>query len=314
VSAVARSQEPIIDLDPSYPYQLEGDLLAVWRPRGRARDARAAGLVAKLWPCTNPRCACSDVQVSTVLLDDRATSVRFVDGALSVTSLGQSSSRGPSIAIDFFTGAVSGANDTPLPKEVAPFFDKPLPGWVLDDIYALWRTQRSASPLPWRETALESWEPGYLLPHTAVFPDARFDHFVHEGAVYQIDFEFCVDPSCDCTGGRLVVLRVEHADGGSIRVSEVASASLEVPDMSPRDARGDTRLIVSLYLDWRARHPSPEERLQMLRAQTRERGAELHRLVRPKVTPAPAAVAGRIGRNDPCPCGSGKKHKRCCGR
>jgi len=28
---------------------------------------------------------------------------------------------------------------------------------------------------------------------------------------------------------------------------------------------------------------------------------------------APAAVAS-AGRNDPCPCGSGKKHKRCCGR
>ena len=22
----------------------------------------------------------------------------------------------------------------------------------------------------------------------------------------------------------------------------------------------------------------------------------------------------RVGRNDPCPCGSGKKHKKCCGR
>jgi uncharacterized protein YecA (UPF0149 family) len=22
----------------------------------------------------------------------------------------------------------------------------------------------------------------------------------------------------------------------------------------------------------------------------------------------------KVGRNDPCPCGSGKKYKRCCGR
>ena len=22
----------------------------------------------------------------------------------------------------------------------------------------------------------------------------------------------------------------------------------------------------------------------------------------------------KVGRNDPCPCGSGKKHKKCCGR
>jgi uncharacterized protein len=31
------------------------------------------------------------------------------------------------------------------------------------------------------------------------------------------------------------------------------------------------------------------------------------------VRPVPANVA-KAGRNDPCPCGSGKKHKRCCGR
>ncbi|MEK6426303.1 MAG: SEC-C metal-binding domain-containing protein, partial [Burkholderia gladioli] len=23
--------------------------------------------------------------------------------------------------------------------------------------------------------------------------------------------------------------------------------------------------------------------------------------------------APKVGRNDPCPCGSGKKHKKCCG-
>ena len=25
-------------------------------------------------------------------------------------------------------------------------------------------------------------------------------------------------------------------------------------------------------------------------------------------------AASKVGRNDPCPCGSGKKHKVCCGR
>lgn len=28
---------------------------------------------------------------------------------------------------------------------------------------------------------------------------------------------------------------------------------------------------------------------------------------------APSLPAGKIGRNDPCPCGSGKKFKKCCG-
>ena len=31
-------------------------------------------------------------------------------------------------------------------------------------------------------------------------------------------------------------------------------------------------------------------------------------------TPARPAATPRVGRNDPCPCGSGKKYKKCCGR
>ena len=26
------------------------------------------------------------------------------------------------------------------------------------------------------------------------------------------------------------------------------------------------------------------------------------------------SISDKVGRNDPCPCGSGKKYKRCCGR
>lgn len=30
--------------------------------------------------------------------------------------------------------------------------------------------------------------------------------------------------------------------------------------------------------------------------------------------PAPVRAAAKPGRNDPCPCGSGKKYKHCCGK
>ena len=30
--------------------------------------------------------------------------------------------------------------------------------------------------------------------------------------------------------------------------------------------------------------------------------------------PQPKIAEKKIGRNDPCPCGSGKKYKKCCGR
>ncbi|MCM8788244.1 MAG: SEC-C metal-binding domain-containing protein, partial [Candidatus Omnitrophica bacterium] len=33
----------------------------------------------------------------------------------------------------------------------------------------------------------------------------------------------------------------------------------------------------------------------------------------PEVKQQPIRVGKKIGRNDPCPCGSGKKYKKCCG-
>ena len=33
-----------------------------------------------------------------------------------------------------------------------------------------------------------------------------------------------------------------------------------------------------------------------------------------KPKPKPVRTGPKVGRNDPCPCGSGKKFKNCCGR
>jgi len=48
-----------------------------------------------------------------------------------------------------------------------------------------------------------------------------------------------------------------------------------------------------------------------------ERGdmlSQAHADTQQKVKPQPVKVAKKVGRNDPCPCGSGKKYKNCCGR
>lgn len=31
-------------------------------------------------------------------------------------------------------------------------------------------------------------------------------------------------------------------------------------------------------------------------------------------TSEPIRIEKKVGRNDPCPCGSGKKYKKCCGK
>jgi SWIM/SEC-C metal-binding protein len=44
-------------------------------------------------------------------------------------------------------------------------------------------------------------------------------------------------------------------------------------------------------------------------AEQPEDTAELDRLLNP---PRPVVAESRTGRNEPCPCGSGKKYKKCC--
>jgi preprotein translocase subunit SecA len=52
--------------------------------------------------------------------------------------------------------------------------------------------------------------------------------------------------------------------------------------------------------------------------EVKESGLNLLRIDQASATPekvrkAPVKVGPKVGRNDPCPCGSGKKYKKCCG-
>ena len=59
----------------------------------------------------------------------------------------------------------------------------------------------------------------------------------------------------------------------------------------------------------------PAERLELQRQLQVERArADQLELELRKTSQASIAPHQKIGRNQPCPCGSGKKHKRCCGR
>jgi preprotein translocase subunit SecA len=48
--------------------------------------------------------------------------------------------------------------------------------------------------------------------------------------------------------------------------------------------------------------------------QRRDREGAPARSLRPAAAPAMAAPRAKVGRNEPCPCGSGKKYKKCCGQ
>ena len=87
--------------------------------------------------------------------------------------------------------------------------------------------------------------------------------------------------------------------------------SLEIvgtKDGGPSDDRGEVE-FVARFQDERGRDLVHHELSTFAKRDGRWYFVEG---VSPKQPPAKRA-APKVGRNDPCPCGSGKKHKRCCG-
>ncbi|MCE4567008.1 preprotein translocase subunit SecA [Maribellus sp. CM-23] len=80
----------------------------------------------------------------------------------------------------------------------------------------------------------------------------------------------------------------------------------QIPIQSPdqvREAEARKRTDMSRYRTQKSELPGAENPMEGANTQTQERSR-----------PQPVTVEKRVGRNDPCPCGSGKKYKQCHGR
>ena len=308
-------------LDPSRPCQIGDNLLALWLPRGRGRDALADGLIARVDVCENPSCHCTLANLQAVRIDDRAEKAVLGGDKLRLAWHPPTNPPHPEgsarLSVDIVTGVVEASGGGKPPETVAKFFEEPLPFWVLDAFWARWRKSRLHLAVDWKAQALEQWEPGTLLSTMLVFPDERHDCYFVDGKTYQVDTMFCAVPTCNCTEARLSMLAVSE-DGESL--TEVGSAQLPPETMIPVDfdgGRENQEIFDRLYYEWCRRHVPAEARLLELRDMTRQRGLELLRLAsahsRTLVPAQQATPLSRPGRNTPCPCGSGKKFKRCCG-
>jgi len=92
------------------------------------------------------------------------------------------------------------------------------------------------------------------------------------------------------------------AHPGSIVVSSSDTAATLEPSK-----RGQARLE-QLWAAFQQRHPHHTARFAGRYATIKSIG---RRFVGPEE--ADASPKAKVGRNDPCPCGSGRKYKKCCG-
>jgi len=148
--------------------------------------------------------------------------------------------------------------------------------------------------------------------------------FEHEGEEYLVDDLYCPNPECDCRKVHLRFVRcVPSHRPAKVPVAKehfLAKVSLdgraEVVERQ-RGTRSEAEGVLSAWqesygddfgeLQWRY-----EKVKEIARRSAPGQTGVSRRYDQPPEELAPATV--RMGRNEPCPCGSGKKFKKCCGR
>ncbi len=180
-------------------------------------------------------------------------------------------------------------------------------------------------PLDEIDTAkLPYLDPGELVGFAEIFPWGCPLECTLEGVPWTVHEQYCVEPRCTCKEAMLLFLRGDSEVQEEVLTQPPAlmynykNRAVSVPGVWPANAPSKTVLIQALE------QATPSLRLQLetrhtilkalyLRRQASQLSgkiAEIEESIDSMATLPARAV--KIGRNEPCPCGSGKKYKRCC--
>ncbi len=184
-------------------------------------------------------------------------------------------------------------------------------GEVLDALGRLWYLGKGwpdpeEKGLAAAKIEVAEWKPGELVGWGEALFGVRQDFFRLGEHLYEAADMYCVAPGCDC--GDVVVDFVPITPRGAAPPGAVRLPNSGEPTFEPEHERHRERLE-QLWAAFVARHPRFRDRLA-------RRSAVMHSLAG-KIVAAPKRgverTSPKVGRNDPCPCGSGKKFKKCCG-
>ena len=111
------------------------------------------------------------------------------------------------------------------------------------------------------------------------------------------------------------IIYMINADSKSALIIQYLQSWMEFPSFE--FVQQLTTKIMELYNNtrqWMLKGHTPNELFQEERKHLKPLPAEPFEIVRPNSKVIEMPTRTKVGRNDPCPCGSGKKFKKCCGK
>jgi len=165
-----------------------------------------------------------------------------------------------------------------------------------------------------------------LVVYSEIYRIEPYENLVFEfdGKEYLVFDQYCPRPTCDCKEVVLVFYLVEE---DSLKSEHVLAYRVEFETgkktVLGKEAGVSNRLARDLYRGLTREFATERNAISFFENrywQIKKWGATYFGAAGDEINETPEtpgapvkAAARKIGRNDPCPCGSGKKYKKCCG-
>lgn len=263
-------------------------------------------LVSRLELCTARGCSCRDVGLKAISFEvenrDLARAGLTNEGLHSKFASGDAMN----VRVDIDLGLVGPDEHegrVPLSEEWTKRLQSQIDGELLELLHERWLRAKGMTSSPNTD-----WVPrgiGELVGWDEAHPDDRQDLYLDGKTVVSADDLYCVKPACSCNEVRVHFVPTKRGAPpvGSVRV-RLPDGAVIATESKPANAATLDRL----WRAFRARH-----RVAELLERRQQQMIELARLrAEQQSAPPPATSGQRVGRNELCPCGSGKKYKRCC--
>jgi len=176
------------------------------------------------------------------------------------------------------------------------------------------REVENGTLVSFREILAPAGETGWQCPMGEYSVDC-------DGSEYTVVERFCPNPACRCRTVRLSFMKLcpdPDVDGRYVAEEEFSAGLSLDGELDPDKLCGtDEPSAERVLARWKELHAVERDRLTWRYEKIKEIGARslaLRRDLRRDAGGGAKPPVGRIGRNSPCPCGSGKKYKKCCGR
>ncbi len=315
------SEAVTLKLDSSVRRQLDEDgMIVLWRDGDK--PGQREGLVCMLAVCPDPDCECEDVFAEGGTVDAQATAIHWDDDGLRVEGSAALSPSGAVLQpklfaiVDVATGEMRDDPDSPTASDPALFdwLAAELDGELLDAFYRYWTGGKGFFfEEPRGKIDIHAVEEYHLAYVEDLIDGVRPDEYILGGRRYWYSLYLCPRADCDCHRSEIAFFEEDLPPGASNPEGAVGTVRLDL-----RGAEGfkletmaaepgvPAHLVRELWARFRRRHDVGVF-LRRRQAQCKAVGRTLG-----KVADEPVRASPQPGRNAPCPCGSGRKYKKCC--